>query len=230
MKVNEILCKDDAVFRVLAIESDRCLCIDCSGTKMPSWMPLEALEGCQEAPEPEKTENLTPRQKQAAHERFTLIAPALAFLKDDAERKRIMSVTAESHDISLQTLRRYFCTYLVYQDISALAPAERKQTHVLTQDQKNMRWALNKYFYTTKKSKLTDAYIHLLKERYCDPEGKLLPKYPSLRQFRYFETRHRKQENYLISRNGLKNYQRNDRPLLGDGIQEFAPNVGCYGM
>jgi len=33
-------------------------------------------------------------------------------------------------------------------------------------------------------------------------------------------------QNYYISRNGLKNYQRNNRPLLGDGIQEFAPCVG----
>ena len=61
---------------------------------------------------------------------------------------------------------------------------------------------------------------------YCDAEGNLLPEYPSIRRFRYFESQYRKQENYLISRNGLKNYQRNDRPLLGEGVQEFAPNVG----
>ncbi|MCM1223335.1 MAG: transposase family protein, partial [Lachnospiraceae bacterium] len=30
----------------------------------------------------------------------------------------------------------------------------------------------------------------------------------------------------IISRNGIKDYQRNHRPLLGDGVQEFAPNVG----
>ena len=50
--------------------------------------------------------------------------------------------------------------------------------------------------------------------------------YPSMRQFRYFEQKHRKQEDYLISRNGLKNYQRNDRPLLGEGVQEYAPYIG----
>ena len=33
-------------------------------------------------------------------------------------------------------------------------------------------------------------------------------------------------QTYYISRNGLKSYQRNNRPLLGDGIQEFAPAVG----
>ena len=33
-------------------------------------------------------------------------------------------------------------------------------------------------------------------------------------------------QNYYISRDGLKNYQRNNRPLTGDGVQEFAPAVG----
>ena len=29
-----------------------------------------------------------------------------------------------------------------------------------------------------------------------------------------------------FSGNGLKNYQRNNRPLTGDGVQEFAPAIG----
>ena len=33
-------------------------------------------------------------------------------------------------------------------------------------------------------------------------------------------------ENFHISRSGLTEYQRNSRPLLGDGVQEFAPVIG----
>ena len=33
-------------------------------------------------------------------------------------------------------------------------------------------------------------------------------------------------QNYYISRGGIKNYQRNNRPLLGDGVQAFAHSVG----
>ena len=33
-------------------------------------------------------------------------------------------------------------------------------------------------------------------------------------------------QTYYISRNGLKDYQKNNRPLLGDGIQEYASCVG----
>jgi len=57
-------------------------------------------------------------------------------------------------------------------------------------------------------------------------DGDLLDEYPSIHQFRYFYRKHKSLQNFYISRNGIKDYQRNNRPLLGDGVQEFAPNVG----
>ena len=33
-------------------------------------------------------------------------------------------------------------------------------------------------------------------------------------------------QTYYISRNGLKSYQRNNRPLTGDGVQQFAQAIG----
>lgn len=226
MKVNDVLRKGDVCLRVLAIKDDYCLCINCNCGCMPAWMPVGDLDAYALDAAPVINIEMTAHQKQIAHERFTMIAPMLAFLADDKERARIMNRTSEDQDISKQTLRRYLCRYLVYQDIAALAPAERETRQELTQDQKKMRWALNKYFYSPKKSKLTDVYVKLLKEKYCDAEGNLIEPYPSLRQFRYFEKKYRKQENYLISRNGLKNYQRNNRPLLGAGVQEYAPYIG----
>ena len=226
MKVNDVLRKGKTYLRVLAVQDQSCFCINCNAGYMPDWMPASELEAYTLDAAPAVDTNLTARQKQTAHERYTLIAPILAFLTDDVERNRMLNKISEDHDVSKQTLRRYLCRYLVYQDIAALAPAERERQEDLTQDQKNMRWALNKYFYSPKKSKLTDVYVKLLKEKYCDAEGNLPAEYPSMRQFRYFESKYRKQENYLISRNGLKNYQRNDRPLLGEGVQEYAPYIG----
>lgn len=66
----------------------------------------------------------------------------------------------------------------------------------------------------------------MLKEKYCDSNGNLLSDYPSFNQFRYFHSKYKTQQTMLISRNGIKDYQRNHRPLLGGGVQEFAPNVG----
>ena len=226
MKVSDVFRKEETVYRVLAIQDGSLFCIDCSSKYMPVWLPASALVSCTQESQPTIQTELTIQQKQVAHERFTMIAPVLAFLTNDTERNRMLNRVSEEYGVSKPTLKRYLCRYLVYQDISALAPAEREQRSDLTQDQKNMRWALNKYYYSPKKSKLTEVYIRLLKEKYCDAQGNLLEEYPSLRQFRYFEQKYRKQENYLISRNGLKNYQRNDRPLLGEGVQEYAPFIG----
>ena len=226
MKANDIFRRNGDILRILEIRDGRCLCINCNAACMPVWILMDEIKECANDVEPVIDTNMNVWQKQVAHERFTMIAPLLAYLTDNRERTRLMNRISVEQDISKQTLRRYLCRYLVYQDIAALAPAVRGAKQELTQDQKNMRWALNKYFYTPKKSKLTDVYVKLLKEKYCDVEGKLSDEYPSMRQFRYFEQKYRKQENYLISRNGLKNYQRNDRPLLGEGVQEYAPYVG----
>ena len=66
----------------------------------------------------------------------------------------------------------------------------------------------------------------MLKEGYCDGEGNLFEEYPSFNQFRYFHSKYKTQQNTIISSRGIKEYQRNYRPLLGAGVQEFAPNVG----
>ena len=50
--------------------------------------------------------------------------------------------------------------------------------------------------------------------------------HPSFYQFRYFYRKTRSEQNYLISRKGLTNYQRNYRPLLGEGTSGYAQNVG----
>lgn len=89
-----------------------------------------------------------------------------------------------------------------------------------------MRWALNKFFYTTEKNTLKTAYTQMLKNKYCDREGNLFEKYPSFYQFRYFYRKTRNMQNYYISRDGLKFYQRNNRPCTGDGVKEFAGNIG----
>ena len=65
-----------------------------------------------------------------------------------------------------------------------------------------------------------------LKEKYCNEEGVLADKYPTFYQFRYYYRKNKNMQKYYISRDGIKSYQRNNRPLTGDKIQEYAPAVG----
>ena len=230
---NQLLRHDDRIIRVLAVDTD-VLAIDCLKRTMPQWMPAEDLqdwEPCDETalPSPDAPicdmENLTPEQRKVMHERYTLIAPVLPFIHKEAQRSVMIAQVAELNSVSKQTIRKYLCLYLTYQRMEVLAPPAQQKERELTTDEKNFRWALNKFYYTERKHSLPTAYNLMLKEKYTDGAGQLLLDYPPFHRFKYFYQRHRKEQTELISREGKTNYQRNSRPLLGS-IQDFAPSVG----
>ena len=235
MKKYDLLRSGDSIVRVLEVQGDRVLVIDCIKRTMPVWVERDTLESCSECTNDDPSEatgvvlvgvdDLDADQRKTMYERYTMIAPILAFVADDRMRSRLICSVAEEHKVSKQTVRSYLCLYLAYMDVTALAPKHREDERALTQDEKNMRWALNKFFYTTKKQSLMTAYTMMLKEKYCDALGVLSEEYPSFYQFRYFYHKTRNLQNFYISRDGLKNYQRNNRPLTGEGVQEFAPAV-----
>ncbi len=110
-------------------------------------------------------------QRKTIYERYTMIAPILSFVADDKIRRQLIQSAAVEHCVSKQTVRNYPCLYLAYLDVSVLAPKGRQNNRELTQDEKNIRWALNKFFYTTAKQSLMTAYTMMLKEKYCDGLG-----------------------------------------------------------
>ncbi len=206
MKKYDLIRSDDKIIRVLDIQDDRIFIIDCINRKMPVWVEIESLESYSECTDEELFEatefisvaidSLDAEQKKVMYERYTMIASILPFIVDDKMRsKRICSI-AEDYKISKQTVRNYLCLYLTYMDVTVLAPKKRKIDRELTQDEKNIRWALNKFFYTTAKQSLMTAYTMMLKEKYCDATGALDEEYPSFYQFRYFYRKTRKMQNF----------------------------------
>ena len=229
MKKNDLIKTDSGIFRILSFDSNKVLAIDCKKKTMPQFFSYDFFNDGETinyiSSDYLDFDELSPADRKIAQQRYTMIASAVSVLDDVKQRNLMIEKSAAQFNVSKQTLRSYLCTYLVYQDIAALAPKHSKGKE-LTQDQKNMRWALNKFFYTRNQNSLPTAYTMMLKAKYCDDYGKLLPDYPSFNQFRYFYRKHRKMENFFISRDGIKDYQMNNRPLLGDGVQEFAPSVG----
>lgn len=237
MKKYDLLRHEETIVRVLEIKSDTILIIDCIKKTMPVWVKPSVLDSFSSCTDKELNEItgftisdidiLDAHQKRSMYDRYSLIAPILPFVADEKMRSKIICSIAKEHEVSKQTIRSYLCLYLAYMDMAVLAPKRRMNNEVkLTQDEKNIRWALNKFFYTTKKQSLMTAYTMMLKEKYCDGTGVLEDAYPSFYQFRYFYRKTKKMQNFYISRDGLKSYQRNNRPLTGDGIQSFAPAVG----
>lgn len=231
MKNNELLKHGEALVRVLAVQDGQAFVVDCCNKTMPKWVAAEWLSGYTACSDEElesvsDINDLDPASRQFAYEHFTYISGVLPFITDKKRRCAAITQIAEEKGISRQTICHYLWLYLVHQNIAALAPKNGSTEKPLTEEEKNIRWALNKFFYTQRKNSLNTAYTLMLKEKYCDSEGTLLPQYPSFYQFRYYYRSHKKMQNYYISRDGLKSYQRNNRPLLGDGVQEFAPAVG----
>ena len=164
--------------------------------------------------------------KSIAHRRFTMISEIIPVVGDKNERSNAIRRVSEHNSISKQSMRSYLCRYLAYQNKTALAPRRVVHERELTEMEKKMRWGLNKFFYTKNKNSLNEAYTMLINAKFTDEQGKLLSEYPTFNQFRYFYRKTRKMQTLYISRNGLKDYQRNNRPLTGDGVQEYANHVG----
>lgn len=233
---NDLYFKDDSIVRVLDVKEDRALMIDCVRRTMPQWKDIVSLVGwdqCSQETLYEITDvnlpeldSLSSESRKVAYERYTMIAPILRLLPDEQKKCEMISVIASNEKVSKQTVRKYLCLYLAFQNVAILAPKDKENDTLLTKDEKNMRWALNKFYFSYQKHSLKTAYTMMLKAKYCDGNGELLAEYPTFNQFRYFYRKRKNNQTYYISRNGLTNYQRNNRPLLGDGVQEYAKAPG----
>ena len=226
--------RQDKIFRILEEEEERYLAIDCKKVTMPKWITKgekeQILSESKFVQEMEVSfpdmDSISPKAKKIMRERFGIISGILPFIKEEELRTRAIESIALEQGLSKQTIRKYLCQYLIYQDIRILVPKERIEDTALTEDERNMRKALNRYFYSKCKNSLKQTYTLMLRDSYCKANGKLKDHYPSFYQFRYFYRRTKSRKDYLISRDGLSAYQRDNRPLLGEGIQSFAPCVG----
>ena len=236
MEKNQLIRKDGTIYRILEIDGNDILLIDCIRQKMPKWKRAEGLSGCEICSEAEMQketgagcldmDRLSAGYQQICHHRYTVISGVLPFLGDDRLRIEAITRISEQNHICKQTVRNYLCSYLVYQSVAALAPKERTAAQKeLSEDDKNCRWALNKYYFTRHKNSLKTAYTYMLKEKYCDAAGNLTGDYPSYNQFRYFYSKYKKMQTLYISRDGIKDYQRNHRPLLST-VQQYASHIG----
>ena len=236
MSIRKLYDNGETIYRVLAENEDELLVIDCIKRTMPFWIKREEVTTYRQVDEqtlydksgfsPLKEVVLSQQALAAAHKRYSLIAPVIAVAADKNKRNEMIAYAARNSNLSKQTVRQYLCLYLAFQTVTALAPVDVVRYNELTKEKKFMRWALNKFFYTSRENSLRTAYLYLLKEKYLDKDGVLKENHPSFYQFRYFYRKTRNEQNYLISRKGLTDYQRNYRPLLGEGVSGYAQNVG----
>lgn len=243
MKKNKLLKKGEHIVRILAEEGNDVLYIPCRRIKssMPRWCSVLEFENYNPCTEEEllelhdinivPEEELEPGERNDARQRYTIIAPVLGCLEDEKIRAQMIERTAKEHGITKQTVRNYLKIYLTYNSISALVRKHRTtKEKPVTEDEKNIRWAVNKYVYSRKKHSLNTAYKLMLKEKYTDSNGVLAEGYPSFNQFRYWYAKNKKFMSYYISREGKTGFMKDNRVLVGDNVQRFAAAPGAAAM
>lgn len=236
MQKNDLIKTKETILRILEIKDDKAFIIDCKKRNIPKWTEINCIENNHIISEIElqkytatqipDIETLDAKSKSIMNERYTIISTILPYVSDFKMRNKIINNIILENNISRQSIINYLCLFLSFQNKVVLAPKSYIFKKTLDYNEKNFRWALNKYFYNQNKNSLKTAYTIMLKEKYCSKEGLLNPQYPTFNQFRYFYRKNKNMQTYYISRSGIKKYQRNHRPLLGDNVQEFAKSVG----
>ena len=230
LKKNDLIKQGSVLIRILDISNDQALIVRSDSRALPRKEPLDSLSGyevCSQAELRLQTyESMSGAQRKIVHERFSMIAPLISMTLSKADRSSLLFKIAQENGISSQTIKIYLHDYLLSQDICSLAPHPKDVSRPLSADEKNIRWALNKWFYSWEKQTIQTTYEKMLRAKYCDENGQLIKDHPTIHQFRYFYRKTKKMEKYYITRDGYKSYQRDHRPLLGDGVQQYSPVIG----
>ena len=237
MRQNDLLKSDTGDhLRVLLYGDQQSYVVNCQRCKMPFPISTPSLLQMEKMPQDmyrllALDEDVSDRQRQQRDRRAELIAPLLAeeCICDKSYRNRVLREIVSVNSVSRKTVLQYLWLYWVYQSKNALLPSEKSnaEKRPLSTDEKAIRWALNKFYYTPQKQSLQTAYKMMLHAKYCDAKGKLKPDYPSFWQFRYYFRQHRDPISESISREGIKAYQRNHRPFIG-AVSDYAGTIGTY--
>lgn len=168
MLKNDLLKNDGEIIRIITIKNNQALVIDCIKRNMPYWINIELLESYIPCNDQElliishKTlyniDELDARSQSIIYFRYGIIEPLIYEIDNKKKRNILIKNISIQNNISGQTLRKYLCDYLAFQDKTILAPKKNISNKTLSKDEKNIRWALNKFFYTKRKNSLYTAY------------------------------------------------------------------------
>jgi len=142
---NDYVLLDDIIYRIIEEEKDNYLVIDCRKKNMPVWKAKSELvngvvidkeEAFESLGIKINEESLTGAEYKQAHERFTMIAGILAFMKDDVMRNRAIAISVATYKTSRQSITTYLINYLITSSVSSLVNKPRKKNKKLTEDEK----------------------------------------------------------------------------------------------
>lgn len=176
------------------------------------------------------------KRKKAMEKRYNLLRPLIEtdsyeYICDSSARRKKIHEIAQTSGLSEKTLTRQYFAYLA-KGKNGLLPASR--TAAINSPEKayldsEIQKAINKYYYSPRKLSLQGAYELYLVENWKGEDGKLRPDAPDFAQFKRNYRQVRSEYKNIISRQGIGDYQKNFRPLLGSS-STYAKNCGLFEM
>lgn len=165
------------------------------------------------------------------NQREALIRPLInnpECIIDRKLRRRVASAVADENGTTIRRIQLLYYRYLAGRPLVEERTVTKKPESL---QEKNFAWAIEEFYYSAKKVSLQTAYDLMLLARYVNADGKLLDEHPTWNQFRHFfyGNNYHKKARVSIARNGLSNYQRNQRPLSGSAMG-WRKKIGAYQM
>ena len=183
---------------------------------------------------PEDMRTIDPPGKKAMEAKEKRLQTLMPLIEDDGyivsskRRNAVVKAIAGQCGLTERTVFQWYYDYLAGGEMRLCPKPRQLPKKPLTDDQKCIRWAINKYYYSSRRMSLRSAYDMMLLGRYTSEEGKLMDCYPTFQQFRYFYySKANNPVKKVISREGIGEYQRNYRPLYGSA-STGKDKIGVY--
>ena len=179
----------------------------------PLCIAASEMDSFQRIPAPQNFSLGKQELSPAAQQRLALIQPLLAQNAKAITNRKLRNSSAK--DIAGKentTMRRVLRLYYRYLATGEVTFSKNREVTV----NETYDWAIKTLYFSAKKFSLRATYDMMLVQKYTASNGKLLENIPSWSSFRnYFYSRgYHKQPRKVISRSGLTNYQRNERPVF----------------
>lgn len=218
-------------FRILKQEADGAWLISYHEPGPPRFVLQDELDIYERVPAPKEfLQKRTEEMSEAECVRFSLIRPLLDnedCISDKTARQRIAAESAEANGTNSRRILRLYYQYLATGIIIKKKPQNRRSTEY----ESIYKWAINHFYFSAKRPSLRDAYDLMLHQCFVTPDGHLMAERPTWSSFRHFfyDNQYHQRSQKIIARDGLSNYQRTARPLLGSAMN-WKERIGAYQM
>lgn len=147
---------------------------------------------------------------------------------DRKERRRVAKEVAVNNRTTIRRIQLLYYRYLAGRPLVEVREVVEKPK---TDMEKVFTWAIEEFYYSAKRPTLQTSYDLMILARYVDENGVLKEGSPTWWQFRHFfyKNEYHKRPRREIAREGLSNYQRNQRGLHGSET-EWRKRIGAYQM